>query len=477
MSLLTIIKNFLFGKKEKEQKQKTRTSKRKEKFKTIIKENKKQKEEKAKLWKLEDFVVPEVPDKVRFHDFSLNEKIMHAIHNLGYRYATPIQAQILPYAFKGLDIAGKAQTGTGKTAAFLLSIFRFLTNKNQSNNQLSSPKVLILAPTRELVLQIEKDAKNLAKYLNFNIVSIYGGVSYKGQKLKLENKPIDILVATPGRLLDLESQESFTLSNIKILVIDEADRMLDMGFIPDIRKIISKLPHKNKRQNMLFSATLNDNITKLTKDWTNEPYIIEVESDEITASTISQQAYIITNKEKFAITYNLIKNNKKRTIIFANRRSDVALIQEKLSFLGIKCGMLTGDMSQHKRITTLESFRSNKISVLIATDVASRGIHIDNIACVINYSLPDDPEDYVHRIGRTGRAGKKGVSIIFATEEDCYFIPKLEEYTGRKLNYITPSEDLLVLEDYISRKLKSFRQRPKIVKHSGQNNKNKGKTK
>ena len=409
-------------------------------------------------WKVEEFQVESRDGELRFHDLGLSDRLMRGICECDYKYCTPIQKMILPESLNGKDVSGKAQTGTGKTAAFLITLFKRLADSKSDDKIKASPRALIMAPTRELVIQIEKDARSIGRYCNMSIQSVFGGINYEKQKRQIESKVIDVLVATPGRLFNYKEQEILDLSKVEILVIDEADRMLDMGFIPDMKKIISSLPSKNQRQTMLFSATLNDDILKLASKWTKEPVSIEVESKEITSENIEQIAYIASIKEKFAIMYNMITNdNLSRVIVFGNRRNEVARLTDMFKACGISAGLLSGDVTQSRRIKTLEELRSGSIRVLCATDVAARGIHVDSISHVFNYTLPDDPEDYVHRIGRTGRAGEKGVSVIFATEEDAYLIPKIESYTKHKLNYINPDEDYVVLPKDLSKILSKFK--------------------
>lgn len=409
-------------------------------------------------WDISEFQVEEKEGMLRFHDLGLSPKLMKGIYECEYKYCTPIQQLILPESLKGKDVSGKAQTGTGKTAAFLITLFTRLMNNELENRKKGTPRALIMAPTRELVIQIEKDARNIGRYCGLTIQSVFGGINYEKQKRQIENKFIDILVATPGRLLDYKDQGVLDLSEVEILVIDEADRMLDMGFIPDMKKIISAAPSKSKRQTMLFSATLNQDILRLAAQWTKDPLSFEVESKEITSENIEQIAYIASDKEKFAIIYNIISQDMlSRVIIFGNRRDEVARLTDMFKACGLSCGLLSGDVTQSRRIKTLEELRNGTIRILCATDVAARGIHVDGITHVFNYSLPEDPEDYVHRIGRTGRAGEKGVSVIFATEEDSYLIPKIESYTKHKLNYINPEERLVVIPDDLNKILKQFK--------------------
>lgn len=409
-------------------------------------------------WNETEFQVEEMPGMLRFHDLQLSPRLMKGIYECEYKYCTPIQKLILPESLKGKDVSGKAQTGTGKTAAFLITLFTRLADNQADEGKKGTPRALIMAPTRELVIQIEKDARNIGRYCGLTIQSVFGGINYEKQKRQIENKNIDILVATPGRLLDYKEQGVLDLSAVEMLVIDEADRMLDMGFIPDMKKIISAVPAKSKRQTMLFSATLSQDILRLASQWTKDPISFEVESKEVTSENINQIAYVATDKEKFAIVYNIISQDLlSRVIIFGNRRDEVARLTDMLKACGLSCGLLSGDVTQSKRIKTLEELRNGTIRILCATDVAARGIHVDGITHVFNYSLPEDPEDYVHRIGRTGRAGEKGVSVIFATEEDSYLIPKIESYTKHKLHYINPDESLVVMPEDLNKILKQFK--------------------
>ena len=385
-------------------------------------------------WDISEFQVEEKEGMLRFHDLGLSPKLMKGIYECEYKYCTPIQQLILPESLKGKDVSGKAQTGTGKTAAFLITLFTRLMNNELENRKKGTPRALIMAPTRELVIQIEKDARNIGRYCGLTIQSVFGGINYEKQKRQIENKFIDILVATPGRLLDYKDQGVLDLSEVEILVIDEADRMLDMGFIPDMKKIISAAPSKSKRQTMLFSATLNQDILRLAAQWTKDPLSFEVESKEITSENIEQIAYIASDKEKFAIIYNIISQDMlSRVIIFGNRRDEVARLTDMFKACGLSCGLLSGDVTQSRRIKTLEELRNGTIRILCATDVAARGIHVD------------------------GRAGEKGVSVIFATEEDSYLIPKIETYTKHKLNYINPEESLVVIPDDLNKILKQFK--------------------
>ncbi|MFH1082191.1 MAG: ATP-dependent RNA helicase RhlB [Pseudomonadota bacterium] len=402
-------------------------------------------------WDISQFRVPPAEGRTRFHDFALPDPLLHAISDLGYKYCTPIQAEILPSTLSGKDASGRAQTGTGKTAAFLIAVItRMLNNPIQGKRRPGTPRVLILAPTRELVLQISKEAQQLSKYCAIEVISVFGGMDYVKQRNQLIASSVDIIVATPGRLLDFQRRHDITLKKIEVLIIDEADRMLDMGFIPDVRKIIHSTPPKEKRQTLLFSATLTGQITRLASEWTISPVTVEIEPEQVAVNTVEQIVYIVTTDEKFALLLNIItRQDLSRALVFCNRRDEVRRLTEMLTRHGINCSMLSGDVPQKKRVLRLEEFKAGKIRVLVATDVAGRGIHIEGMDHVINFKLPHDPEDYVHRIGRTGRAGATGTSISFADERDAFFIPAIEEFMGRKLTCIEPEEEWLTMPEAV----------------------------
>ena len=399
----------------------------------------------ASTWKLEDFAVEPQEGKTRFHDFALSAELMHAIHDLGFPYCTPIQAQVLGFTLKGKDAIGRAQTGTGKTAAFLVSIITQLQQTPPPKERyMGEPRALIIAPTRELVVQIAKDAADLTKYTGLNVMAFVGGMEFDKQLKQLEARHCDILVATPGRLLDFNQRGEVHLDMVEVMVLDEADRMLDMGFIPQVRQIIRHTPPKSERQTLLFSATFTEDVMNLAKQWTTDPAIVEIEPENVASDTVEQHIYAVAGSDKYRLLYNLVTDNDwARVIVFANRKDEVRRIEEKLVRDGVSAAQLSGDVPQHKRIKTLESFREGHIRVLVATDVAGRGIHIDGISHVINFTLPEVPDDYVHRIGRTGRAGASGVSISFAGEDDSYQLPSIEALLGRKISCETPPAELL----------------------------------
>lgn len=398
-------------------------------------------------WTLDEFKVDPEEGKSRFHDFDLPKALIHAIADLGFHYASPIQAEAVPVALIGEDIVGRAQTGTGKTAAFLISMIdTFLREAIEGKRRTGTPRALILAPTRELVVQIAKDAENLCKYTRLTVVSIVGGLDYDKQRDDLRGAPCDILVATPGRLIDFLAQSEINLRKIEVLVLDEADRMLDMGFIPDVRRIIRACPRKELRQTLLFSATFTPQIVELSERWTFEPIRVEIEPEHVATDTVEQLVYITTANQKYQLLKNLIlTRDLHKVMVFANRRDLCRDLVDKLKIDGIDTALLSGEVPQRKRMQTLDRFKDGKTRVMVATDVAGRGIHIDGVGHVINYTLPDDPEDYVHRIGRTGRAGNEGISISFACEDDSFLLPEIEDFIGRKLSCEQAPEMLLEL--------------------------------
>ena len=394
-------------------------------------------------WSLEQFVVTPEPGKARFHDFKIPLKVMRAIADQKFEYCTAIQEKTLEDVLAGKDLVGKANTGTGKTAVFLLAIFSRLLNAKK--NRKGQPRALVLAPTRELVVQIAKDGAALSKYCGLTVRSAYGGVDYQKQQEILVNRTCDLLVATPGRLLDFVGKGVVDLSCCKILVLDEADRMLDMGFIPDVRRIIGRVAGKNERQTMMFSATITEDVQRLASQWCVKPSVVEAEPEQMAVDTVEQTVYLTTAEEKYAVLYNLIQAHPEdRIIVFANMKNEAKKLAERLTRNAIDCVLLSGDVAQNKRMTRLESFRAGKVKILVATDVAGRGIHIDGITFVVNYTLPYEPEDYVHRIGRTGRAGASGKAVSFACEEGSFYLPEIETYIERKLECVMPEESLLV---------------------------------
>ena len=394
-------------------------------------------------WDPASYQVPEAEGKKRFVDFGLPSEILHAVADLGFEYCTPIQAQSLEFSLAGKNVAGRAQTGTGKTAAFLIAVLtRYLRTPEKRNLQPGTPRALILAPTRELVIQICKDAEALGKYCGgVRSLAVYGGMDYDRQRRELEEAPVDLLVATPGRLKDYMRNRIVDLRQVDTLVIDEADRMLDMGFIPDVRAIVNRLPDRDHRCTMLYSATLTETVMNLAAMWMRDPVRVEIESDSLATDTVRQIVYIARSEEKFKLLYNhLARHREERSIIFCNRKFSTERIAENLRRRGIPCEVLSGDVNQVKRLRILEAFRAGSVRTVVATDVAGRGIHVDDIAYVINYDFPYEPEDYVHRIGRTGRAGHTGTAISFADEDESFIIPDIEKYINEPLKCSMPEE-------------------------------------
>lgn len=398
-------------------------------------------------WDIAQFEVEPVEGKKRFHDFDLPGEVMHAIADLGFKYCTDIQALSLEQALAGKNIAGKAQTGSGKTAAFLVAILtRYLRTPERRAKTGGTPRALVIAPTRELVIQICKDADQIGKYTGLKCLAVYGGMDYDRQRREVLGAPVDLLVATPGRLLDFVKTRTIDLSGVDTLVIDEADRMLDMGFIPDVRRIMSHLPPKDKRATMLYSATLSDTVMKLAMNWMQEPYKAEVESETNATDTVRQVVYVIQAKDKFTVLYNHIAlHPEARAIVFCNRKSTTEDVYESLKVRGVNVEMLSGDVNQTKRLKVLDAFREGEIKIVVATDVAGRGIDIKGLEYVINFDFPYEAEDYVHRIGRTGRAGMTGIAISFADEYESCQIPEIEKYINESLKctVIGPDDPLL----------------------------------
>lgn len=394
-------------------------------------------------WKSESFVVEPQEGRKRFHDFNLPSEVMHAISDLGFKYCTQIQALSLEQALAGKNIAGKAQTGSGKTAAFLVAILtRYLRSPESRAKEGGRPRALVIAPTRELVIQICKDADAIGKYTGLRSLAVYGGMDYDRQRKEVSGKVVDLLVATPGRLLDFVKGRVIDLSKVDTLVIDEADRMLDMGFIPDVRRIVNHLPPKDKRTTMLYSATLNDTVMRLAMNWMDEPYRAEVESEINATDTVRQVVYIVRSEDKFKVLFNHVAlHPQARTLVFCNRKSTTEDVYQSLRVRGIRAEMLSGDVSQSKRLQVLDSFRDGEVKLVVATDVAGRGIHIDAIEYVINFDFPYEAEDYVHRIGRTGRAGNTGIAISFADENESFAIPEIEEYIKEPLKCTMIQDD------------------------------------
>ncbi|WP_138436418.1 DEAD/DEAH box helicase [Marinobacter shengliensis] len=393
---------------------------------------------------------PKPTGDLRFSDLNLDKRLLDAISKIGFEYCTPIQAETLPWTLACEDLIGQAQTGTGKTAAFLITAIQTLleTPVDEKDRFASEPRVLALAPTRELAMQIAKDAEQLCQYTGHNVVTVVGGMNYDKQREQLQNEIVDILVATPGRLIDFLGSQDVFLDQIDILILDEADRMLDMGFIPDVKRIIRKCTGKEDRQTLLFSATFNQDVLNLASMWTQNAEFVEIEPEQKTAERVEQTVYLVSDDDKLPVLVNYLKRPEvEKAIVFANRRDQCRDLEEDLKNQGVKVSLMSGEIAQNKRLKTLDQFKKGQIQVLVATDVAGRGIHVNGVTHVFNYNLPENAEDYVHRIGRTGRAGKTGVSVSFAGEDDSFALPEIEKYISQKLKTAVPDEDLMATMD------------------------------
>ncbi len=379
--------------------------------------------------------------ETRFSNLELSSSIVKSLKEAGFINCTPIQDRCLPISLRGKDIAGQAQTGTGKTASFLLATFQQLIN--DESKTIKNPRALILAPTRELAIQIHKDARQLSKFLNLKFALIYGGTDYKKQLNSLKGN-VDIVIGTPGRIIDFYKQKALSLDNIQVMVMDEADRMFDLGFIKDIRFLLRRMPPADKRLNLLFSATLSYKVTELAYEHMNNPVIVKIETEEVTSKSIKQIAYCPSNEQKIPLLLGLLnKHQPKRSIVFVNTKRGGERLNRYLQANGHKTALLSGDVPQDKRQRLLESFQQNKVTLMIATDVAARGLHIPDVSHVFNYDLPQDVEDYVHRIGRTARFGAEGEAISFICEEYAYSMPEIEEYIGEKIPVAMISDEII----------------------------------
>ena len=373
--------------------------------------------------------------------YDIPDSVRQGISEAGFTYATPIQAKTLPISLAGRDVAGQAQTGTGKTAAFLITIFSRLLRAPRPRPG-RGPRSLVVAPTRELVVQIRDDAEKLGRHTGLSVLAVFGGMDYRRQRDALKGAP-DLLVGTPGRLIDYERQGATTFRDVEILVIDEADRMFDMGFIRDLRKILRRCPPYHRRQTMLFSATLSVRVMELAYEHTNNAEKVEVEPERVGAHGITEVLYHVSSAEKFPLLLGLLaREGGKRVLIFVNRRSTAVELVRSLSAGGYPTRALAGNVPQEKRLKILNDFKEGRLAVLVATDVASRGLHIEGVSHVINYDLPQDPEDYVHRIGRTGRAGAEGTAVALACDDYVFSLDAIQKLIGREIPVEWPAEGL-----------------------------------
>jgi ATP-dependent RNA helicase RhlB len=364
----------------------------------------------------------------------LPEPLARGIADAGFERCTPIQAQTLPRALAGLDVAGQAQTGTGKTAAFLIAMYATLLRQPAAPDRpVTSPRAFILAPTRELAVQIHKDAEILGQYTGFTLGLAFGGIDYEKQRRQLE-AGVDVLIGTPGRIIDYFKQRVFDLRHVRVMVLDEADRMFDLGFIADIRYLLRRLPPPEQRLSMLFSATLAQRVLELAYEHMNDPELIRIEPEKVTADRVRQSIYFPSTDEKPGLLVGLLnKLGATRTMVFVNMKRTAERLEALLRANGIDALAMSGDVPQSKRLRMLRDFHEGRLPVLIATDVAARGLHIPDVSHVFNYDLPQDPEDYVHRIGRTARAGADGDAISFGCEDYVVALPDIEDFIGTKL--------------------------------------------
>ncbi len=382
--------------------------------------------------------------ETRFSNLELSDSIIKGLKKSGFIHCTPIQDRSLPLSLRGKDIAGQAQTGTGKTATFLLATFQQLIN--DENEKIRNPRALILAPTRELAIQIHKDALQLGQFLNLKLALIYGGTDYKKQLNSLKSN-VDIIIGTPGRIIDFYKQKAFSLNHIQVMVMDEADRMFDLGFIKDIRFLLRRMPSPEKRLNLLFSATMSYKVTELAYEHMNNPVMVKIETEDVTSKAISQVAYCPSNDQKIPLLLGLLSHHKpQRSIVFVNTKRSAEKLNNYLRVNGHKTAMLSGDVPQDKRQRLLAAFQENEVTLMIATDVAARGLHIPDVSHVFNYDLPQDVEDYVHRIGRTARFGASGEAVSFICEEYAYSMPEIEDFIGEKIPVAAIDEALLATD-------------------------------
>jgi ATP-dependent RNA helicase RhlB len=371
--------------------------------------------------------------ELRFDALPLDDSIRAGIRDAGFEFCTPIQASTLPIALEGRDVAGQAQTGTGKTAAFLIAAYQRLINTRSDSGEKRQPRLFALAPTRELAVQIANDAEVLGKHTGFKIGLAYGGTDYDKQRNILQDG-VDLLIGTPGRIIDYFKQGVFKLDQVEVAILDEADRMFDLGFIKDIRYLLRRLPDPDKRLNMLFSATLSQRVMELAYEHMNEPELIRIEPDKVTADRVRQAIFFPSNEDKMPLLVGLIREmGEGRIMIFVNMKREAERVQDYLEANDIQAQAISGDVPQKKRLRMLMDFQSGKLAVLIGTDVASRGLHIPDVQYVINYDLPNDAEDYVHRIGRTARAGAAGDAISLGCESYAIGLPAIEEFIGHKI--------------------------------------------
>lgn len=382
--------------------------------------------------------------ETHFTDLPIHKNVLQALSQANFKHCTPIQALSLPSLLEGNDIAGQAQTGTGKTIAFLVATFDYLLRHPQDSVQ--QPRAIIMAPTRELAVQIYNDAKLLSKHTGLSLGLIYGGEGYQSQRQILE-QGVDIIIGTTGRIIDYYKQQVFSLNYIQVAVLDEADRMFDLGFIKDIRYLFRRMPKANQRLSMLFSATLSYRVQELAYEHMNNPTHVQVQPEQKTASRVQEELFYPSNDDKMRLLLTLLEEEwPEKAIVFANTKHSCENLADWLVADKHRVGLLSGDVPQKKRLQILEKFAGGQLDILVATDVAARGLHIEKVTHVFNYDLPDDAEDYVHRIGRTGRAGKSGHAISFACEKYALNLPAIEEYIAHSIPVTDYQQDSLLTD-------------------------------
>ena len=405
-----------------------------------------------------------------FHSLPINEEVLRGIDSLGFTACTPIQEKTLPLSLAGKDVAGQAQTGTGKTAAFLISTFSRLLRTEPKGK---GPRALIIAPTRELVVQILHDAEGLGHFTGLSVHAVFGGVDYAKQREILRDG-CDVLVGTPGRLIDYFKQHVYTLKHAEVLVIDEADRMFDMGFIADLRFLLRRLPPYDQRQSMLFSATLSWEVMELAYEHMNDPVKVAVAPEQVTAEKIEHLVYHVGQREKFPLLLGILEHDKpERSLIFVNTKREAEWLGRRLGEHDFHVQALTGDLNQRARLRVMREFKSGELPILVATDVASRGLHVENVTHVFNYDVPQDPEDYVHRIGRTARAGNSGKAVTLACENYVMSLEAIETLIGFKLPTAHVEDEMLVRPKPSQRRHHAphdNRRSPREAQHDGKGN-------
>ena len=376
----------------------------------------------------------------RFDTFELDERIRRGLADAGFEFCTPIQASTLPRALSGQDVAGQARTGTGKTAAFLLAIFRKLLSPD-SKGPGPNPRAICIAPTRELAIQIHRDAELLGKHTGLRTLLAYGGVDYAKQRESIADG-VDILIGTPGRLIDYLKQDVYNLRHLEVAVLDEADRMFDLGFITDIRFLFRRMPPVDQRQTLMFSATFPFKVTELAYEHMNDAETIRIEEEQMTTERVTQVVYYPANREKLPLLVKLLRDMVDgHVMVFINTRHAADRVARTLKANGFNCAMLAGNVPQVKRQKLLKRFHDGEIDVMVATDVAARGLHIPAVSHVINYDLPQEAADYVHRIGRTARLGATGDAISFACEDYAFYLPDIEKYIDLELPVLQHDPD------------------------------------